>query len=360
MTSRERFMRATRCLSVDRTPAWMMRQAGRALPEYRKLKEKYTFLELAQTPELAAEVTLQPIRRFGFDAAIIFSDILVIPEGMGVGYNFRDAGGVEMDFPIQTEADVEKLSVEGITEKLQYVTDAIRLVKAELKGETALIGFVGSPWTLANYMLDGGSTRDHTRALALFREDRYLFERLLEKLSAAVVMFARMQIGAGVDAVQIFDSLGGNIPGDDFRSASAVWMREIVKSIGGKVPIIVFSKGTREWATLADIGAEVIGVDYGVSLPVARAALGRNIAVQGNLDPAHVISDSPEMISARMEVLLDQMRDEPGYIFNLGHGLPPNARLDNIQAVLDTLRRPMPPAVPRQTPLTQFQTSFRS
>ena len=359
LSCRDRFLRAARCLPVDRTPAWMMRQAGRALPEYRKLKEKYTFLQLAQTPELAAEVTLQPIRRFGFDAAIIFSDILVIPEAMGVGYNFRETGGVEMDFPIRCEADVQKLSVDQITEKLQYVTDAIRLVKDELKGKTALLGFVGSPWTLANYLLDGGSTQDHKAALALFHQDRFLFEKLMEKLSSAVCTFLHMQIRAGVDAVQIFDSLGGIIPGAQFRAASGVWIREIVQSISSKVPVIVFSKGTREWGTLVDTGAQVIGIDYGVSLDTARVALGARVALQGNLDPSFVINDSPELISEKVEMLLEEMGGQPGYIFNLGHGLPPNARLENIQAVLDTLRRPTGCSLSRPVSVPNFHTAFR-
>ena len=338
LSSRERFLRACRRLPVDRTPAWMMRQAGRALPEYRKLKEKYSFLELAQTPELAAEVTLQPIRRFGFDAAIIFSDILVIPEAMGVGYKFRETGGVQMDFPIRSGSDVAKLSENHIVEKLQYVTEALRLVRKDLGNKTALLGFAGSPWTLANYMLDGGSAHEHVRALALFRENRPLFELLCEKLTNAVSTFLQMQIRAGADAVQIFDSLGGLLPSHEFRDGSGVWIRQIVAALSGKVPVIVFSKGTRDWATLRECGSEVLGIDYGVSLATARAELGAEIALQGNLDPAYLVSDSPEMVRARVEILQEQMRPWPGYIFNLGHGLTPNAMIENIQAVLDVLR----------------------
>ncbi|HVK59549.1 MAG TPA: uroporphyrinogen decarboxylase [Candidatus Kapabacteria bacterium] len=337
-TSRERFLRACQCLPVDRVPAWIMRQAGRALPEYRKLKERYTFLELAQTPELAAEVTLQPIRRFGFDAAIIFSDILVIPEAMGVGYHFRETGGVEMDFAIKNERDIHRLSTDQIVEKLQYVTDAIRIVRGDLGDATALLGFAGSPWTLANYMLDGGSATEHTRALALFRENQKLFEALCEKLQVAVVSFLRMQIEAGVDAVQIFDSLGGLIPSQDFCAVSGRWIREIVSALGSAAPVIVFSKGTQDWRTLASTGADVIGVDHGTTLSAAHEALGNSIAVQGNLDPMSLVIDSPEMIGARVEVLLEEMRGKYGYIFNLGHGLPPNARLENIEALLNTIR----------------------
>ncbi len=219
ITRRERLLAALQCRPVDRPPVWLMRQAGRALPEYRKLKEKYTFLQLAQNPELAAEVTLQPIRRFGFDAAIIFSDILVVPEAMGVGYSFRETGGVEMDFKISNSSDIAKLNPQAVAEKLTYVTDAIRLVSHELNGETGLLGFAGSPWTLANFMLDGGSAKEHVGGLKLFRENRAAYETLCDKLTEAVTIFLREQIQAGADAVQIFDSLGGLLPDADFQAA---------------------------------------------------------------------------------------------------------------------------------------------
>jgi uroporphyrinogen decarboxylase len=315
-----------------------MRQAGRALPEYRKLKERYTFLQLAQTPELAAEVTLQPIRRFGFDAAIIFSDILVIPEAMGVGYRFRETGGVEMDFKIRTASDIEKLTVSSVVEKLNYVTDAIRIVKHELLNETALLGFAGSPWTLANFMIDGGSAKEHTGGLQLFRENRGAFELLCDKLTEAVILFLRAQIRAGVDAVQIFDSLGGSIPDADFRAASGVWIREVVAGLGGQVPVILFSKGTRDWPTLLKTEADVLGVDHGISLAEACRFIPETVAIQGNLDPAAMINDTPGQVAARVRALVGEMRGRDGYIFNLGHGLPPNSHLENIQAIVDTLR----------------------
>jgi uroporphyrinogen decarboxylase len=337
-TPRERLLRALHCKSVDHPPVWLMRQAGRALPEYRKLKGKYTFLELAQTPELAAEVTLQPIRRFGFDAAIIFSDILVIPEAMGVGYRFRETGGVEMNFTIRSKTDIENLSVDGAVEKLNYVTDAIRLVRSELGEETGLLGFAGSPWTLANFMLDGGSAKEHTGGWKLFQEDRWAFETLCGKLTEAVTQFLRAQIRAGVDAVQIFDSLGGLIPMNNFQAASGVWMREIVAGLGNQVPVIVFSKGTRDWPSILKTGADVIGIDHGISLSDVRRLLPSHPALQGNLDPECMASETPEQVSARVSAILDQMRGRDGFIFNLGHGLPPNTRLENVQAILDTVR----------------------
>ena len=338
LTARDRFLRALHCHPVDHTPVWLMRQAGRALPEYRKLKEKYTFLQLAQTPELAAEVTLQPIRRFGFDAAIIFSDILVVPEAMGAPYRFRETGGVEMDFTIKTAADIDKLSVDSVVEKLTYVTDAIRLVRNELGERTALLGFAGSPWTLANFMLDGGSAKEHKGGLKLYRENRSAFETLCDKLTEAVTEFLKAQIAAGVDAVQIFDSLGGLLPEGDFQAASGVWMREIVASVGPQAPVIVFSKGTRDWPSLLKIGADALGIDHGISLTEIRRKFPSRPAIQGNLDPDCVVTDTPEQIAARVATLLEQMRGRDGYIFNLGHGLLPNARLENVQAIVDTIR----------------------
>ena len=316
-----------------------MRQAGRVLPEYRALKEKFSFLELAQTPGLAAEVTLQPIRRFDFDAAIIFSDILVVPEAMGQGYHFRETGGVGMDFALRSTADVEKLSPDRVVEKLQYVTEAIRLAKVELGERTALLGFAGSPWTLANFMLDGGSAKEHTRGLALFRENRALFDALCRKLAEAVTTFLQMQIEAGVDAVQIFDSHGGLLPEGDFSAASGVWIRQIVRAVNGRVPVIVFSKGTRDWSALADIGANVIGVDHGTTLTEVRRHLPDTMALQGNLDPARLIHDLPQTIRYKTRRLLGEMRGRNGHIFNLGHGVPPAARLENIQAMVDEIRR---------------------
>ena len=338
LTGRERLLRALKCERVDRPPVWLMRQAGRALPEYRKLKERYTFLELAQTPELAAEVTLQPIRRFGFDAAIIFSDILVIPEAMGAPYRFRETGGVEVDFKIESASDIDKLSAEEVAEKLTYVTDAIRLVKRELGDETALLGFAGSPWTLANFMLDGGSAKEHSGGLRLFTADRWAFERLCAKLTDAVTLFLREQIRAGVDAIQIFDSLGGLLPSADFRAASGVWIREIVAGLAGDVPVIVFSKGTRDWVSLLETGADAIGVDHGISLTEVRRRLPARVAMQGNLGPEYLATENPEQISARVAAIIEEMRGRDGFVFNLGHGLLPNARLENVQAILDTIR----------------------
>ena len=315
-----------------------MRQAGRALPEYRALKEKHTFLELVQTPDLAAEVTLQPIRRFDFDAAILFSDILVVAEGLGQRYQFRDRGGIEMEFLLKTAADVERLQVEAVTDRLQYVAKALPLIKSALKGRTALIGFAGSPWTLANFMVEGGGVKEYTKAKALFYSDPPLFTRLLEKLTQAVTRFLQLQIDAGADAVQIFDSLGGVLSEGAFPRASACWIKQIIAGLKGQVPVTVFAKGTHgNWDDLVGTGAQVLGVDWNVRLADVASRLPNTVAVQGNLDP-FLLSTTPEVVAAETSRILREMRGRPGHIFNLGHGVPPNAKLENIGALVETVR----------------------
>jgi uroporphyrinogen decarboxylase len=339
LTCRERFMKTCHCEPVDRPPVWLMRQAGRALPEYRKFKEKYSFLELVQNPELATEVTLQPIRRFGFDAAILFSDILVVPEAMGQPYRFRETGGIEMDFAVHTKADVDRLSVEQVTEKLHYVDAALRLLRKELGAQHALIGFSGSPWTLATFMMEGGSAEKYTRALSLFREDGKTFRALAKKLTAAITAYLKMQITAGVDAVQIFDSHGGHLAASEFQAASGQWIKEIISSLGGKVPVIAFSLGTHQnWNDLAATGANVLGIDWQFSLAEARKLVPSTVALQGNLAPALLVDSTREIVARETLRVLDEMRGRPGHIFNLGHGLQPAAKLENIEALVNTVR----------------------
>lgn len=342
--ARERFLAACRCQPVDRPPVWLMRQAGRCLPEYRRLKEHHSFLELIHTPELAAEVTLQPVRRFGFDAAILFSDILVIPEALGQGFHFREAGGVEMAFALRSAGDIEKLCVEGMAERLEYVARTLRLVRQALGEQTALIGFSGSPWTLATFMMEGGSVPHFTRARELFRTDFPTYCRLAEKLTAAIVAYLRMQIAAGVDAIQLFDSHGGQLSPTEFPEASARWMREIIQQLrvpeprASVPPIIVFSLGThRNWVELVETGADVLGVDSLISLATVRRRVPERVALQGNLAPVLLSEARPEILVRETRAVLEAMRGRPGHIFNLGHGVPPNARLENIRLMLETV-----------------------
>lgn len=359
ITNRQRFLNACHCRPNERPPLWLMRQAGRALPEYRKLKETYTFVQLCQTPELAVEVTLQPVRRFGFDAAILFSDILVIPEAMGQEYHFKETGGVQMNFAITTKADIEKLSVAQVCDKLSYVDQALRILRKELGDQTALIGFTGSPWTLATFMMEGASVPKYSRALALFREDPKTYYALAEKLTAAVTAYLKMQIATGVDAVQIFDSHGGHLDAREFQEGSGRWMREIVSALGaptsksarfqdhqqradlevGAPPVIVFSLGTHgNWPDLIASGANVLGIDWQTNLAEARKLIPAHLGLQGNLSPSLIVDGTPAVVAAETTKVLETMRGRPGHIFNLGHGLTPGAKLENIQALVDTVK----------------------
>ncbi len=318
-----------------------MRQAGRALPEYRALKRRHDFLELVRTPELAAEVTLQPIRRFDFDAAVLFSDILVVAEALGQPYRFRRQGGIELEFAVRSARDVDRLEANAVGERLTYVAAALRQVKAVVSGRTAVLGFAGSPWTLANFMVEGGSSHEFIRLRSLFYRDRSLFTRLLEKLTTAVIDVLRLQIDAGADAVQVFDSLGGSVSGEAWPAASGVWLQRIVAALAGRVPVIVFGRGVHDWATLAGTGAQVIGVDGQIPLAEARRHLPARVAVQGNLDP-FVMTTDPETVAAEAGRILDAMAGAPGHIFNLGHGLPPETKLENLERLVETVRTHRP------------------
>jgi uroporphyrinogen decarboxylase len=338
LTPRERFLRAAAARPVDHPPVWLMRQAGRCLPEYRELRKRHTFLELAQTPELAAEVTLQPIRRFDFDAAVIFSDILVIPEAMGVPYDFRDGGGIAMKKAVASLADIKRLKVDGVAERLLYVGDALRLARRELGDRTALLGFTGSPWTLACFLLEGGSSHDFTRARSLVHADPKLLDALLSRLTDAVIDYVDMQIAAGADAIQIFDTLGGLLPDAAFARASLKWMRKIARAIRKRVPVIIFSRGRQGgWRAIAEAGADVVGVDWAADLAAVAASVPRKTAVQGNLDPTLLLAP-PAAVKREVRALLKSMKGRDGHILNLGHGVPPDARLDAIEALIDTAR----------------------
>ena len=339
LSGRQRFLAACGCRALDHPPIWLMRQAGRALPEYRALKQKHGFLELVQTPELATEVTLQPIRRFGFDAAILFSDILVVAEGMGQRYQFREQGGIEMEFVLNSAADIERLEESAVTERLQYVARALPLIRSELGDRTALLGFAGSPWTLANFMMEGAGVKEYTKTKALFYAEPKLFARLLEKLTRAVTAFLQLQIDAGVDAVQIFDTLGGVLSAQAFWSASARWMGEIIASLKGRAPVIVFSKGAHgNWDDLVATGARVLGLDWTVGLAEVGAQLPARVALQGNLDP-RLLCAPPEAMLFEASAMLCDIRKRPGHIFNLGHGVPPGAKLENLERLVSLVRR---------------------
>jgi uroporphyrinogen decarboxylase len=315
-----------------------MRQAGRALPEYRALKEKHTFLELVRTPELAAEVTLQPIERYGFDAAILFSDILVIPEALGQGYHFREQGGIEMDFALNSQNAIRRLDASRVRERLEYTSDALKLIKQKLGNETGLLGFAGSPWTLANFMIEGGSAKEFTKARQLLYTQPWVFQELSEKLTEAVSEYLQLQIDSGVDAIQIFDSLGGLLAADAYAAASARWIKEIIRNLRGQVPIIVFGKGVHgNWLALRETGADAFAVDWTVSLAELRQRMPANIALQGNLDPIILTTDAATAARETTR-LLESMRGSQGFIMNLGHGLVPGSKLECIEALVTTVQ----------------------
>jgi len=338
MTSRERFLAAAKCAPLDRPPVWIMRQAGRYLPEYRALKAKSSFLEMVRTPALAAEVTLQPLQRFALDAAILFSDILVIPEALGQGYHFRDAGGIEMDYRLETRAQVNALaSADLVPERLHYVADALALLQKELAGSRALLGFGGSPWTLATYMVEGGSSDDFERIKQLFYTERATFDALLEKITAALIAYFKLQIAAGADAIQIFDSWGGIIAGPDYEAASLHWIRHILAALPRGFPVILYAKGAApHFMDQAFTGIRVLSVDWTCDLAVVRRMLPANVAVQGNLDPM-LLNTAPDLVARQTARLLHGMRGTHGHIFNLGHGIMPQAKIECVQALVDTV-----------------------
>lgn len=338
MNGRQRFLNAFTDTAPDRPPAWIMRQAGRYLPEYRALKERYDFLTLVQTPELATEVTLQPLHRYPvLDAAIIFSDILVIPEAMGQPYHFHPEGGIRMEFAIRDRQQVRRLTPEAVPEKTAYQPAALRMVHRELNGSKALLGFAGSPFTLATYMLEGGSSRSFAHTRRLLAEDPKLFDELLETITRAVIHLVQAQIEAGVDAVQIFDSWAGAVPAADYESCSLRWIRRIIDALPDDFPVILFAKGRGDCpSALAGSFARALAADYSVDLARWRRQLPLDLTVQGNLDP-HWMTQSPGEAVAAATGLLRSMYPWNRYIFNLGHGITPQARTETVAAVLETL-----------------------
>ena len=339
VNARERFLAACRCEPLDRPPVWLMRQAGRFLPEYRALKARHDFLTLVRTPELATEVTLQPVRRFAFDAAILFSDILVVPEALGQGYHFREGGGICMDFLLSHAGQVAALAgPEAVRDRLGYVEGTLRLLRAELSGQTALLGFAGSPWTLATYMVEGGAAGKATRLRAMADDEPALFEALMEKLTAAVADYLRMQIESGVDAVQIFDTWGMLCGDASYQRLSLDWIHRVIVALPRDCPVILFVRGMAGHASaLAATGARVISVDWTRPLSAVQADAGGHVAVQGNLEPG-LLDTTPERVRSGVQAVLADMAGRAGHIFNLGHGILPTARIENVEVLVQTVR----------------------
>jgi len=326
----------------------MMRQAGRYLPEYRQLREQAgSFMNLCKNPDLACEVTLQPLRRFAFDAAILFSDILTIPDAMGLGLYFTEGEGPKFQHPVKTSADIDRLPVPDPEVELRYVMDAVRLIRKNLQGSVPLIGFSGSPWTLAAYMVEGGGSKSFQTVKGLMYGQPKLMHSLLDKLARAVAAYLNAQIAAGAQAVMLFDTWGGLLTTEDYQKFSLYYARQLrsllVSEVDGRrIPSIWFTKGGGLWLeSMADAGFDALGLDWQTDLAMARARVGHKVALQGNMDPA-VLYAPPEVITEKVEEVLRKYGQGSGHVFNLGHGILPDINPEHVKAMVDAIHRCAP------------------
>ncbi|MBJ6978655.1 uroporphyrinogen decarboxylase [Luteimonas sp. MC1895] len=342
----DRFLRALRREPVDCTPVWLMRQAGRYLPEYRASRAKAgSFLAMAKNPELACEVTLQPLARFELDAAILFSDILTIPDAMGLGLYFVDGEGPKFERPLRDAASIAKLGVPDMESELGYVMDAVRVIRRELDGRVPLIGFSGSPWTLACYMVEGGGSKDFARIKAMAHTDPQALHALLAVNTDAVIAYLAAQRAAGAQALQVFDTWGGVLSPSMYREFSLPYLERIARELErgegeARTPLIVFGKGNAAYlGELADSGAEGVGVDWLIDLGDAARRTGGKVALQGNLDPT-TLYGTPEAIRGEVRRALDSYREgnggsREGHVFNLGHGMSPGMDPEHVRVLVD-------------------------
>lgn len=339
----DRFLRALLKEPVDATPVWIMRQAGRYLPEYRATRaEAGDFMQLCMSPELACEVTLQPLRRFDLDAAILFSDILTIPDAMGLGLYFTPGEGPAFKNPVSSKADVDKITVPDPEERLTYVMDAVSLIRKELDGKVPLIGFSGSPWTLATYMVEGGSSKNFAKIKGMLFDDPDTAHVLLSKLAESVASYLNAQISRGAQAVMIFDTWGGLLKPDHYLQFSLQYMQQVVDQLqreneGRKVPVVLFSKGAdNHFEAMAQTGCDALGVDWTIDLAQVRARVGDQVALQGNLDPSALYA-SPETIRKEVAAVLASYGQGSGHVFNLGHGIHPEINPDHVKVLVDAV-----------------------
>jgi uroporphyrinogen decarboxylase len=337
MNSRQKFLAAVNGTNQGRPPLWVMRQAGRYLPEYRELKAKHGFLEMVKTPELSSEVTLQPLQRFPLDAAILFCDILVIPEAMGQKYDFREGGGIEMEFALESDDCINKLEVNGICEKLNYVEQALNILRSKLGQQKALLGFAGSPWTLACYMIDGGSNAGFPKTIDWATNHPHKFNRLMEKITLAITKYIQMQIKCGIDAVQIFDSWQSLCPTQNAWEWSLKWIHEIINNLESTTPVILYAKCSSERIQLLrKTEASGLSVSHEVDLPSLRKSLPTNYLLQGNLAPELLETNSGKVREETIE-FLKAMQNDPAHILNLGHGIRPTAKVECMEALVQTV-----------------------
>ena len=333
---------------VDRTPVWIMRQAGRYLPEYRELRAKAgDFMSLCQNPELACEVTIQPLRRFKLDAAILFSDILTIPDAMGLGLYFVTGEGPKFKRPVQDARAIKSLKVPNVEKKLSYVFETVRRVRKELNGDVPLIGFAGSPFTVGTYMVEGASSREFPTIKGLAAEAPEVLDHLMNTIAETTIEYLNAQIDAGAQAVQIFDTWGAALEPDDFRRVSMASMQKIIDGLtrtqdGRQVPVIVFTKGAGPLLKdLANTGCDALGVDWTTDLATARQYVSDKVALQGNLDPA-TLRESPDVIRQGVADTLASYGDGPGHVFNLGHGITPDIKPEHLGVLIDAVHELSP------------------
>lgn len=341
----DRLLRALKRQSVDCTPVWIMRQAGRYLPEYRAARAKAgDFLTLCKTPELACEVTLQPINRFSLDAAILFSDILTIPDAMGLGLSLNEGVGPKFSNPVRTPGDIASLPELDIESDLGYVIEAIKLIRSELEGRVPLIGFSGSPWTLMTYMVEGGSSKDFSTVKAIIYDDPSSAHTLLDKVTDAVINYLRAQAHAGAQALMVFDTWGGALSSNAYQEFSLRYMRRIVSELKSdtalsSVPITLFTKGGGNWLEkIADTGCDCIGIDWTISLAEAYQRVGDRVALQGNMDPA-VLYASNDRVKVEVSRIIQEAGNRPGHVFNLGHGIHPAIDPEKVAVLVESVHR---------------------
>lgn len=331
------FLRALNGETVERPPVWIMRQAGRYLPDFMVLKNKYDFFTRCQTPELATEITLMPIKQIGLDASIIFSDILVIPQAMGVNVEMKNNFGPYIECPIRKKSDVINLDIKNVEEKLNYVFEAIKMTKKELPKNIPLIGFAGSPWTILCYMVQGSGSKNFDIAKKFCFENPELAKMLLSKITSITVDYLKKKVEAGADAIQIFDSWGGVLSHTDYQFFSYPYIEEITNALKKITPVIIYPKGC--WHSInaySKIGASGLGIDWTCSARNARYLSNNNITLQGNLDPSRLFSPKKELIKQTTQMLDEFGKDK--YIANLGHGILPNTPVDNVKVFVETVK----------------------
>ena len=330
-------LRALRKEKVERPPVWMMRQAGRYLPDYIKLRDKYDFFTRVQTPELATAITLQPVEQVGVDAAIIFSDILVIPQAMGLEVLMEEGKGPSLPHTISTQKDVDALRTDGVEEKLKYVMDALSLTRKELNGRVPLIGFAGAPWTLLCYMIEGKGSKTWDRAKQFAYTQPAMAQQLLQKITTITIAYLKAQVKAGADTVQVFDSWAGALSPEDFKLFAQPYLLQIADALQHDAPVILFPKGS--WYALNELSnssASGIGIDWSLSPKVARQMTGNRITLQGNFDPAKLLAPIPQ-IKKWVKEMIDGFGVQQ-YIANLGHGITPKVPLDHARAFVDAVK----------------------